>query len=70
MSGETAFDLGQETGRRFKESVIDQLEAIASKYGVRTASLSTGDYSYGSGVTAGASSVGGIEMPSAAQIGH
>jgi hypothetical protein len=39
---ETAFELGDESGRRFKEATIDQLEALANKLGVRTASLSTG----------------------------
>jgi hypothetical protein len=39
---EGAFSIGERTGSRFRESVESQLEAIANKLGVRTASVSTG----------------------------
>jgi hypothetical protein len=51
VSSESAFDLGQESGRRFKESTIEQLEAIAQKLGVNVASLGDGGVGeYGRGV--------------------
>jgi hypothetical protein len=51
VSSESAFDLGQESGRRFKESTIEQLEALASKLGVNVASLGDGGVGeYGRGV--------------------
>ena len=51
MSGETAFELGETTGRRFEKSVISSLERIASQAGVRVADLggSTGEYGRGVG---------------------
>ena len=49
MSGETAFEVGEAAGRRFKESCLSQLDAICSRLGVSTASLSTGDYGSGTG---------------------
>lgn len=44
-----AFELGDESGRRFKDSTISQLEAIANKLGIRVADLggSTSEYSSG-----------------------
>ena len=48
---ESAFELGQESGRRFRESVEDQLSAIAQKLGVNVASLGDGGVGeYGRGV--------------------
>ena len=44
---EDAFSIGERAGSRFRESVETQLEAIAAKYGVRTASLTEGPYSSG-----------------------
>jgi hypothetical protein len=45
----TAYELGEKSGRSFRESVESQLEAIAAKLGVRIADLggSTSEYSSG-----------------------
>ena len=51
MSGETAYELGETSGRRFRESVETQLSPIAQKLGVNVASLGDGGVGeYGRGV--------------------
>ncbi len=64
---EDAFSIGERAGSRFRESVETQLEAIAAKYGVRTASLAEGPYSSGPASTF--SRGGGISKRGAGQRG-
>ena len=44
---EDSFSIGDRVGERYKNSVIDQLSAIAAKAGVRVSSLTEGGYSSG-----------------------
>jgi hypothetical protein len=51
MTDLSAFELGEKSGRTFRESVEEQLSAIAVKFGVNVASSGDGGASeYGRGV--------------------